>query len=193
MSVDAVLDVAEEDSAFYVRSKGGLTVGGGEPLSQPKFARRLLAEARKRGFHTALETSGQGRWEDLEKICQTVDHVHYDIKCLDNERHLDFTKVGNERILKNLEKLSRGFPDLPVTVRTPIVTGHNDMVSDVAAIADFVGQLSSKPSYELLSYHAFGTSKYTQLGMSYSLEGLAPPDDEVMDRLRERSVISGKS
>ena len=189
MSVDAVLDVAEEDSVFYARSKGGLTVGGGEPLSQPGFARKLLLTARERGFRTALETSGQGRWEDLERICQHVDHVHYDIKCLDDKRHREFTQVGNDRILENLNKLGRRFVDLPITVRTPIVTGHNDTVSDIAAIAEYVGQLPGKLSYELLAYHAFGATKYEQLGLSYCLEGLKPPDDQVMDVLRERAQL----
>ena len=45
MTVDEVISVVEEDSGFYARSGGGLTLSGGEPLSQAEFAARLLKTA----------------------------------------------------------------------------------------------------------------------------------------------------
>ena len=38
--------------------KGGITVTGGEPLLQIDFVTELFKEAKKRGIHTALDTSG---------------------------------------------------------------------------------------------------------------------------------------
>jgi len=37
---------------------GGLTLSGGEPLMQHRFAMKLLTAAREMGVHTAIETNG---------------------------------------------------------------------------------------------------------------------------------------
>ena len=49
MSIDEVLAEVEKDSAFYRRSGGGITIGGGEPLVQYGFTAELLKAAR--GLH----------------------------------------------------------------------------------------------------------------------------------------------
>jgi pyruvate formate lyase activating enzyme len=185
MSVDEVMDVVEEDSSFYARSGGGLTLSGGEPLSQAGFAIELLSVARSRGIDTTLETSGHCRWEDLREACRHLDQVFYDVKCLDSARHEDHVKVGNRLILDNLRKLCEHFPDLPIVVRTPIIPGFNDCPEDVAAVAGFVQDLPGSRCHELLPYHGFGGPKYRQLGWEYPLGDLEPPTEEQMTRLRE--------
>ena len=185
MSVDEVLDAVEEDSSFYARSGGGLTLSGGEPLSQAAFAVELLKAARGRGIDTALETSGHCRWADLREVCHQLDQVFYDVKCLDCARHQDHVKVGNRLILDNLRRLCEHFPDLEVVVRTPIIPGFNDSPEDVAAVAAFVDDLPGFRRHEILPYHGFGAPKYRQLGWEYPLGDLQPPTEEQMSRLRE--------
>jgi len=126
MSVDEVLSVIEEDSAFYWRSGGGITISGGDPLSQPEFVQELLRDGRARGLDTAIETSGYGYWEDVSRICKYANLVFYDIKCLDPKRHKAFTGISNELILENISKLSLQFPQTPIVVRTPVIPGFND-------------------------------------------------------------------
>ena len=50
--------------------KGGLTISGGEPLVQDRFALQLFGAAQAMGVHTALDTNGflgdRLRDEDLE-------------------------------------------------------------------------------------------------------------------------------
>ena len=43
---------------FLVRTGGGVTATGGEPLAQPEFVTALFQAARRSGLHTALDTSG---------------------------------------------------------------------------------------------------------------------------------------
>ena len=38
--------------------KGGITLSGGEPLMQPKFAEDILKRCKAEGFHTAIDTGG---------------------------------------------------------------------------------------------------------------------------------------
>lgn len=184
MSVDDALKVVEEDSGFYARSGGGLTVSGGEPLMQAGFVARLLESAQGRGIDTAIETTGYCGWEALEAACRSANQIFYDIKSLDSEKHKSETGVDNKPILKNLRRLCVSFPKRPITVRTPIVPGFNDSPEDVAAIADLLGKLSGSIEYELLPYHKFGEPKYRQLDKEYPLHGLEPPQQEAMAVLK---------
>jgi pyruvate formate lyase activating enzyme len=191
MGVDEVLAVVEEDSSFYARSGGGLTLSGGEPLAQAGFAREILKAARSRGIHTALETSGHGKWDDLREVCRHVDEVFYDVKSMDSAKHEEHVGVGNRRILANLRKLAEHLPDLRIVIRTPIVPGFNDLPGDVEAIADFIAGLPGSRRYELLPYHGFGAPKYRQLGRRYLLGELESPSEERMRRLREVAGAEG--
>lgn len=182
MSVDEVLAVVEEDSVFYSRSGGGLTVSGGEPLGQPDFTIALLREARRRRIDTAMETSGYADWSVLEQACAHLNTIMYDIKCVDEHTHKQGTGVSNGLILENFTKLCRQFPDLPIAVRTPVIPGFNDSEEAVAAILEFI---KGKPnvSYELLPYHRLGQSKYESLSREYPF-GDALLDDKKMQSLQ---------
>jgi len=184
MSVGEVLELVERDGLFFARSGGGLTLSGGEPLLQADFAVRLLEEARRRGIHTAIETSGCAPWGDVERVCRHVDQVFYDVKCMDAERHREATGTGNGRILENLRRLREAFPELPVVVRTPVVPGFNDSPEQIRAICDFLCGLPGRLCYELLPYHHFGEPKYRKLGKAYPLPGVEPPPAERMAALR---------
>ena len=61
-SVDEVLAKVEQDAFFYARSRGGLTISGGEPLFHRDFALALLREAKRRRLRAAVETCGLGPW-----------------------------------------------------------------------------------------------------------------------------------
>ena len=185
MSVEELIRIVEEDGSFYARSGGGLTLSGGEPAAQPDFVLEVLQKARSRGLDTALETSGLCKWEDLEGLCKHVNQVFFDIKTLDEKKHEEATGVGNERILENLRRLCEAFPELPITVRTPVVPDFNDSPEDIRAIVDFLDELPGSVAYELLPYHRLGETKYEQLGKVYCLCGLEPPGAEKMETLKQ--------
>ena len=184
ISVNHVMRVVEEDSGFYVRSGGGLTLSGGEPLSQGDFVRKLLVTARSRGLDAVIETSGLCRWETLAEIAPLVDQVFYDIKCMDAEKHKCTTGVPNEGILENFHRLRRSFPGIPVIVRTPVVPGVNDSEEEIQAIVQFINDAGGAAGYELLPYHRFGEAKYGKLGKTCPLKDIDPPSEERMIALR---------
>jgi pyruvate formate lyase activating enzyme len=184
VDVEDVIRAVEEDSSFYVRSGGGLTLSGGEPVSQAAFVIRLLQTARGRGIDTALETSGYCNWKDLEGVCAHVNQIFFDIKSMDPVKHRRNVGVENGPILDNFRRLCEAFPDLAVTVRTPVIPDFNDSPEDIRAIADFIDSVAGACPYELLPYHRFGEPKYHQLGKAYPLCDLVPPPDEHMRILR---------
>jgi len=57
-------------------------------------------------IHTAIETSGYGRWEVLKELANYIDLFLYDVKCMDPTIHKKFIGVDNKLILNNLKKLS---------------------------------------------------------------------------------------
>lgn len=185
MSAEEVIKTVEEDGSFYVRSGGGITLSGGEPLCQAEFACEILKTAKTRGLNTAMETSGLCSWDAVEAVVSNVDHIFYDIKSMDPLKHKEVTGVENEPILENYKKLCRFFPELKITVRTPIIPGVNDSVSDIEAIRRFIKSTGKLSDYELLPYHQFGESKYHKLGKMYPMSGVIPPDEAKMTRLKQ--------
>ena len=186
MSIDEILKVVEDESIFYSRSGGGLTLSGGEPFMQAEFTLELLKEAKKRRMNNAIETSGYTPWEKMEEACRYLDTVLFDIKCMDEQKHIKYTGVSNKIILDNFEKMCKSFPDLSILVRTPIVPGFNDTLEDIFAVVDFI---IGRPnvSYEPLVYHRMGQPKYEYLGRKYLLAEIRA-DEGKINLLKERAL-----
>ena len=56
ITVPQIMEQYEKNRSFY--QKGGITATGGDPLVQIEFVTELFSEAKKRGIHTCLDTSG---------------------------------------------------------------------------------------------------------------------------------------
>jgi pyruvate formate lyase activating enzyme len=183
VTADWLLGEIMKDYIFYQKSGGGVTIGGGEPLSQPDFVRELLRRCRQQGIATAIETCGYGSWEQLEKILEYVDLVLFDIKHIDPERHSELTGVSNELILENAQRISTsGFK---MTIRIPFIPGINDTDSNIASLAKFITALGNTGEVDLLPYHRLGETKYEQLGRKYKLRGILPPEQDSLQPARE--------
>jgi len=181
MTVEQVIGKVEEDSAFYSRSGGGLTISGGEPMHQAEFAVAILKEAKRRRINTAMETCGFCNWEALENACGLLDTLLYDVKSMDPEKHQIFTGVSNELVLENLKKAREAFPDLPVWVRTPIVPDFNDSAEDIRPILEHI-QAMPRTYFEALDYHRMGKPKYEYLGLEF------PMGDQKLDEEKIRRI-----
>jgi pyruvate formate lyase activating enzyme len=170
-SINEVLKVVEADGMFYARSGGGMTISGGEPFMQAEFTIELLKEAKRRRINTAIETSGYTDWAILKKACQYLDTILFDIKSMDDDKHVMFTKVSNKVILDNFKKLCEEFPRISILVRTPVIPGFNDSEEEIMAI---INHIKDRPnvSYEILPYHPLGQPKYDYLGREYTLGGI---------------------
>jgi len=161
MTVPEVMSVVERDNPFYSRSGGGLTVSGGEPLSQPEFTRALFVAAKNHTIPTCLDTSGEGRVEDLEAVLPFVDLVLFDYKATGADRHRALTGSDGTRILQNLDRLlMRG---VRVILRAPLVPGVNDEPAHLDAIAA-IWSGGGIEAVEVMPYHALGRDKRRRLG-----------------------------
>ena len=107
MGLAELMAEIEKDVVFFDQSGGGVTLSGGEPVSQHRFAAGLLGACRDRGIHTVLETCGYAHREPFLKLALMADLVLFDLKTLDREKHKRYTGVRNDQILRNLEALAR--------------------------------------------------------------------------------------
>lgn len=180
MTAEQVLTAIERDRTFYEQSGGGATFTGGEPLVQAEFLREVLSGCRERGIATSVDTCGHAPWTVFEEILPFVDLFLYDLKLIDDARHLEWTGVSNADILSNLRRLSAS--GQAVRVRIPITPGINDDEPNLAQSGEFLSGLPRIPEVELLPYHNIAGGKYAVLGMEYELADIRPPDAEAMKR-----------
>jgi len=187
-SVNEIVREVEKDRPYYFISGGGVTIGGGEPLSQPEFTLHLLQRCRQKGFHTAIETTGNCRWPDLEKILPYTDWIFYDLKLIDNLKHKRYTGVPNNIVLANARKLSRAIDSRQthLTIRIPIIPGYTDSEDNIVGIIKFVkDHVKAATEVEILSYHNYGSGKYEALGRKYSLSITKSLPEDKMLQIRD--------
>lgn len=190
VTVGEVLEEVERDRSYYVRSGGGLTLSGGESLTQPEFAVALLRAAKARGISTAMESTGFADFSVIERYLPYLDSYLMDIKHVDSSKHEAFTGRPNGKILENAKKIAE-YGGVELVIRTPVIPTFNATEEEIDAIAAFAASLSGVKRMHILPYHRIGTDKYAGLGRKYELEGIEPPSQELMNRLLQVVLSHG--
>jgi pyruvate formate lyase activating enzyme len=181
---EEIMEVVRRDKGFYETSGGGLTLSGGEPLSQAKGARSLLQLAKQENIHTAIETCGYAEWRILESLSKVVDLWLYDVKHMEAKAHRAMTGYYNRRILANLRRLLDNHAR--VVLRIPLIPGQNDEDRFFSRLIDWIGTNGKLDEIHLMPYNRLAESKYESLGREYALEGLQPPDGNLIEGLKAR-------
>lgn len=175
MSVKDVIDECLKDIAFYETSGGGVTISGGEGMSQPEFLKELLAGLKQYNIHLAIETTGYIKKEVFRELAPMFDLLLFDVKHYDSGRHYEGTCVYNELIVDNLKwAVAQG---IEVLVRIPVIPGFNASLEDAAGIALLLKQVGAS-RVQLLPFHQFGENKYQKLGLAYAYENIAALHEE---------------
>lgn len=183
MEPDALLEKALRYRTYW-KDTGGITVSGGEPLMQVDFVYSLLKAAKEEGVHTAIDTSGilftrnEPFFSKLNELLSVTDLVLLDLKHIDDDAHKDLTRHGNDRVLEFARYLSE--IGKPVWIRHVLVPGVNDDDESLMKLDAFISTLSNVKRVEILPYHTLGVHKWENLGVPYTLEGVNPPDAELI-------------
>jgi len=188
MTVEEVLAEVLKDSVFYHTSGGGVTLSGGEVLSQGVFAKALLKQLKLLGIDTAIETTGFGDWEVLEGLADYTDVFLYDLKIIDPKQSKKIIGADSEIILSNLAKLiHKGCRVIP---RVPLIPGFTMDEKNITAIS-VLAQKYGLMEIHLLPFHQYGSSKYESLGRDYALKDLAVPNDEEVKAIKSQLEAQG--
>jgi pyruvate formate lyase activating enzyme len=179
--VDEIIREVERDRLFYQNSGGGVTLSGGEPLSRPQFVLQLLGRLKEKDLHTALDTCGFAPEEVVTAVFPHADLVLYDIKQLNDEKHMNSTGVSNRSILANARlACSRA----RTWFRVPLIEGYNDDPEDVRALADMAKEMGAE-KISFLPYHEGGMTKRRQIGKDPSSPATRPPSEEQIQKLKK--------
>ena len=183
MTVEEVVKELRKDATQYFRSNGGITLSGGEALTQPIFAKEIFKACKAQGWHTAIETEGYYDTKIVEEIMPYIDLVLLDIKSVNPEQHKKFTGVDNAKIRESA-KVIQSIAN--TTVRVPTIPGFNASEEDIRGIAEFVKEsMPNVHEVHLLPYHNYGQGKYELLGREYELEKTPKIPEEEMEKYKK--------
>ncbi len=178
MTSDEVMEEVLKDRKFYEQSNGGMTISGGEPLSQHAFTQKLLLEAKKNALHTCVETCGYTEFSKLKAMIGNVDLFLYDWKETNDTLHQKFTGVSNQRIVNNLLGLDEA--GAKIILRCPIIPGLNDREEHFSGIADIANRCNNIVEVDIEPYHRLGESKHDSIGYTCTkIEIPVPSEDEI--------------
>jgi len=163
-SVNELLIEIEKDALFYA-DDGGVTLSGGEPLSQGNDLISLLQELKKRNINVNIETSLNVNWGKVERCIGLVETFLVDLKHTNKNKFKTFTQGNAELVMDNLKKLTDS--GSPIIVRIPVIPGFNHSENEMFKMIEFVASLKKINEIHFLPYHNFGIGKYKMLGMDY--------------------------
>jgi pyruvate formate lyase activating enzyme len=190
-SVEDIIDLLEREKVFMNHSRGGVTFSGGEPMLQFEFLAEALKACKEKGYHTAVDTSGYSLAENYKSILPYSDLFLFDIKHLDNNKHIEATGVSNAGILENFRFLLENAAALDL--RIPVIPGFNDDSEYIDILKQYI--LSTRTEVlkkvNLLPFHKIGSSKYRRFGLPNRMEGIEPPDKNFMEELKNSFLASG--
>jgi pyruvate formate lyase activating enzyme len=190
MTLDEALAEGKSYAAF-LRIAGGVTISGGEPMTQAAFVGALLGRIKSElGLHTALDTQGFLHTHVADDWFDPVDLVLLDIKHIDPERYHAITGQALQPTLDCARRLVR--LNKRMWVRYVLVPGLTDAPGDIGALANFVVSLGPLVErVEVLPFHQMGASKWQELGIEYKLAGCPTPTAEQTERARALFAAHG--
>lgn len=187
ISVEKILEKYDGIKEFL--RNGGLTVTGGEPLMQIDFVTELFKQAKEKGIHTALDTSGilfnRKNTEKIDKLLKYTDLVLLDIKHIDDNEHKKLTGMSNVNILDFAKYLSE--KDMPVWIRHVVVPQITYNEKYLKELGEFLSTLKNIKALDILPYHNMAIPKYENLGIDYPLKDIPPLTKE--EAIKARDIV----
>jgi pyruvate formate lyase activating enzyme len=196
-SLDDLTNEVVKDKAYFEKSKGGITVSGGEPGMQAAFVGMFLKSLRERGIHTALDTCGLYATRNLEQLLPYSSMVLFDLKEMDTNKHKQFTGEYNDRILDNLlyaaEYIRSHIYPSALWIRTPMIPGMTDREENVTKIGNFIAKNLSDivDRWELCAFNNLCKDKYLRLGEKWVLQDELLVQKESMEQFARIARESG--
>lgn len=181
-SVEDILTEIKKDIPFY-RNDGGVTLSGGEPLSQDDDLVELLQELKKLQISVNIETTLHVKWEKIERCIGNVNIFLADLKHTNKNKFTKYVGGNSLLVMQNFVKLDNS--RVNYIVRIPVIPEFNHTKAEIIEMIDFVGSLKNAKEIHFLPYHTFGEEKYKMLDMPYQMKNSrAVKDEELLPYLQ---------
>jgi len=188
MTIDEVLIEIQKDMIFFRTSNGGVTLSGGEVLSQSIFAKELLKRLKSLGINTTIETSGQGSTQSLIELAPYLDLILFDLKIMDDKKSRLLLGADINLIKLNIKTLI--FMNKRVIPRVPLIPGYTLNDDNIREIIIFVKSLNLTEIH-LLPFHQYGSNKYKLLNKEYKLLDIAIPSATDVEEIANEMINEG--
>lgn len=184
VQVDELMSQIISYRPFLDASNGGVTASGGEAMLQAEFVAELFKACKKEGIHTCLDTNGFVRKYTpiIDELLDHTDLVLLDIKQMNDDKHIELTKVSNHRTLQFAQYLANR--NQTTWIRYVVVGGFTDDEASALTLAEFIKPMTNIEKVELLPYHELGKHKWEAMGETYQLNGVSPPSRETMEKIK---------
>ena len=169
-------------STFLRKAKGGITISGGEPLTQIEFVAEVFHGAKAMGLHTALDTSGFLGKRVSDAMLDDIDLVLLDIKAFTEETYREVTGAELQPTLDFARRLSD--KGKAIWLRYVLVPGLTDKLDEIEGLAAFAAELGVVERVDILPFHKLGEFKWQDCGRDYQLGDTEPPSPELVDKVR---------
>lgn len=187
-TIEEIVDICLQDIDFYEESHGGVTISGGEGMSQPQFLKKLISALKEHHIHLAIETTGYIAENIFHELACQFDLLLFDVKHYDSNKHFEKTAVYNDLIIKNLKwAIENGLEVLP---RIPVIPGFNDGLDDAYGLARLLKDVGAK-KVQLLPFHQFGEKKYDLLNKEYVYKNVKALHPEDLDDYQQIFIKEG--
>jgi len=195
--VDDLVAEVLKDRAYFDKSGGGVTLGGGEPTLQLPFCRELLRELKQAGLHTALDTCGMCVRDALDELLPYSDLVLFDLKEIDPRKHQELTGSTNINILNNLlfvrDRVNSHGRPRELWIRTPIIPGATATKENIRGIGKFISTNLDGlvDRWELCAFNNLCRDKYLRLDLDWAYKDKDLLSELTMEKMATIAKQSG--
>jgi len=191
MTVSALFKEVIKDTAYF-NGDGGVSLSGGEVLSQSKEVLELCIKLKEHGISVAIDTSGFAPYASIEGLLPFVDLFLYDLKLANSGLHKRYCGVDNELIKENLKKLSA--TAVKIWIRTPIIPNATDTNENISAIAVFLKENQIRyDRWELCAFNNLCRDKYVRLNRSWDFaKTLLPTKKQMLELVEIARTVTGE-
>ena len=125
----------------------------------------ILKELQRNKIHTCIETCGYCDSTTFKEVIQHCDMVIMDIKIMNEQEHIQYTKQSNKIILENANYLMKHHSNY--LFRTPLIPTISDTKENLNQIKEFI----QDSKWEQIPYNSLAPLKYEQLNIEFKLKG----------------------
>ncbi len=161
---------------------GGVTLSGGEPLLQHRFAKEIISLCKENNLHTAIDTSGCVPLSKCSDVIEETDLIILDIKSIYDPMSIDLTTKNSQNskeLLAYCESINKD-----VWVRQVILPGWTDDIEYIHNLGGYLKGFGCVKKVELLGFHKTGEYKWQEIGLEYTLYDTPVPEEKCMQNLR---------
>lgn len=186
--VETIINMCMQDIDFYEESGGGVTISGGEGMSQPSFLKLLVPALKEKNIHVAIETTGYIASPIFKELAPLFDLLLFDIKHYDGNSHIEGTGVNNTLIIENLKWVMEN--KIETLVRIPVIPTYNETLEDAKKLASLLSNIGVM-KVQLLPFHQYGEKKYELLRMKYTMGHMPALHPEDLEEYKNVFINQG--